>query len=179
MAVNLPEPLVNLEANCGLYAIWMLLQHHGIEVDIQQLIDLTQYDDQEGTFTIALAVALKKMGFEVAFYTEQDPDIGSKERALYREAQQLDIAIQPALSYAQIQTAVEQEKFVIVYYDTLDEVGNQSLVYAIDHEQICFFDSFEPMPALLFENQRKAAGICRQVIVIDDQHFHVRSTFKS
>lgn len=179
MALNLPESLANLEANCGLYAIWMLLQHHGIEIGINQLIDLTQYDDQEGTFTVALAVALKKIGFDVVFYTEQDPDIDVKERALYREAAQLGIAIQPALSYQQIQQAIQQKKCVIVYYDTLDGIGNQSLVYAIDQDEICFFDSFEPMPAVVFEQQRQAEGICRQAIVIDDQHFQMRSTFKN
>jgi hypothetical protein len=36
---------------------------------------------------------------------------------------------------------------VIVSYDTLDGVGNQSLVYSMDEQEICFFDSFDPMPA--------------------------------
>lgn len=179
MALNLPESLANLEANCGVYAIWMLFQHHGIQVDVDELIHATQYDDQEGTFTIALAIALKKFGFDVAFYTDEDPNIEEKERQMYDEACKLNISIQPALNYGQIQQATEQGKFVIVYYDTLDDVGNQSLIYSIDDHEICFFDSFDPMPALVFENQRKAEGICRQAIVIDDVQFQMCSVMKS
>ncbi|KAA5586605.1 peptidase C39, partial [Pseudomonas aeruginosa] len=31
MALNIPESLANLEANCGLFAVWMVLQHHGVQ----------------------------------------------------------------------------------------------------------------------------------------------------
>lgn len=179
MALNLPEKLVNLESNCGVYALWMLFQHHGVEVDVDELIKATKYDYQEGTYTIALAIALKKFGFDVAFYTDEDPYIEEKERLMYDEADQLNISLRPALSYQQIQEATEQGQFVIVYYDTLDDVGNQSLVYSIDDDEICFFDSFDAMPALVFENQRKAEGICRQVIVIDDVEFQMRSAMKN
>ena len=179
MALNLPESLVNLEANCGLYAIWMLFQHHGVDVDVNALIQATKYDYEEGTYTIALAIALQKFGFKVSFYTDEDLYIEEKERDMYEQAKQLKIPVQPALSYQQIKQATEQGKFVIVYYDTLDEVGNQSLVYSVDDNEICFFDSFDPMPALLFENQRKAEGICRQAIIIDDVEFQMRSALKN
>lgn len=179
MAVNIPESLANLEANCGLYAIWMLLQHHAVDIDVKQLMQLTQYDMQEGTFSIALAIALKKLGFTVVFHTDPDPDMEQKEQRMYAQAQQLNIAIQPALSYQQIQQATQQGQFVIVYYDRLDGVGNQSLVYSIDDEEICFFDCFDPMPAAVFEHQRQAEGICRQAIVIYDAEFQLRSTLKN
>ncbi len=38
MALEIPESLVNLEANCGIFALWMLFQHHGVEMDISELI---------------------------------------------------------------------------------------------------------------------------------------------
>ena len=41
-------------AFCGL----MVLQHHGVQIDVAELIKVCRYDD-EGTYTIALAVALK------------------------------------------------------------------------------------------------------------------------
>ncbi len=69
----------------------------------------------------------------------------------------------------------DQNKFVIVYYDTLEGVGNHSLIYGIDDEQIEFFDSFEAMPKLVFEQQRQVEGICRQAILIDDRAFVVRA----
>ena len=176
MALEIPDSLLNLEANCGVFAVWMLLQHHGAHVDMNELIKLCRHDHQDGTFTIALAVALKKIGFKVSFHTDPDPNIDRTERQSYAEAKALRIPIEPALSYAQVQAAIENRKMAIVYYDTLDEVGNQSLVYSMDDREICFFDNFEPMPALVFEQQRKAEGICRQVIIIDDHDAKIHST---
>lgn len=176
MAVQIPPSLAQLQANCGVYAMWMIFQHHGLDKDIDELVQLSGHDYEEGTFTIALAVALKKLGFDVSFYSDVDPQMDEKEIPLYAEAQELGISIQAALRYSEIQNAVQQQKFVIVYYDSLEGVGNQSLIYSIDDCEICFFDSFEAMPAQVFEQQRKVEGICRQAIVIDDRNFHIRST---
>ena len=176
MALDIPDSLLNLEANCGVFAVWMVLQHHGTQIDMNELIKLCRHNHEDGTFTIALAVALKKIGFDVSFHTDQDPNIDKTERQSYTEAKALRIPIQPALSYAEIQAEIEGGKMVIVYYDTLDEVGNQSLVYSIDEQEICFFDNFDPMPMLVFEQQRRADGICRQAIVIDDRHAQIQST---
>ncbi|HFK9537433.1 TPA: cysteine peptidase family C39 domain-containing protein [Acinetobacter baumannii] len=175
MALNIPESLANLEANCGLFAVWMVLQHHGVQIDVAELIKVCRYDD-EGTYTIALAVALKKLGFEVSFYSDHDPNISPSERMSYKEAKILKIPTGPALSYQDIQTETHNGKMVIVYYDTLEGVGNQSLIYSIDQNEICFFDSFEPMSAAVFENQRKAEGICRQAVVIGDRNLNIHST---
>ncbi|PPB85479.1 cysteine peptidase family C39 domain-containing protein [Acinetobacter soli] len=178
MALNIPESLLHLEANCGVFSLWMLFQHHGIEMDVGEIARLCQHDPEQGTFTIALAVALDTLGFQVAFYTDEDPHIDASERKLYQEARTRDIAIEPAISYEAIQTAIEQGKMAIVSYDTLDGVGNQSLVYSIDDQEICFFDSFDPMPKLVFEHQRKADGICRQVILIDDRRVQLMHSAK-
>ena len=170
MALNIPESLMNLEANGGIYAVWMMLQHLGIDADIEQLIEVCGYEAEHGTATIGLAVGLKKFGFNVQFYTDEDPDLQEQEKLSYAEAEQLKLPVLPAIHYQQIQHEFEQNKFVIVYYDTLEEVGNHSLVYSIDEQEICFFDSFEPMSASVFEQQRQAEGICRQVILIDDSN---------
>ena len=170
MALNIPESLMNLEANGGIYAVWMMLQHLGIDADIEQLIDVCGYEEEHGTATIGLAVGLKKFGFNVQFYTDEDPNLQEQEKLSYAEAEQLKLPVLPAIHYQQIQHEFEQNKFVIVYYDTLKEVGNHSLVYSIDEQEICFFDSFEPMSASVFEQQRQAEGICRQVIVIDNSN---------
>lgn len=175
MAVNIPEVLANLEANCGVFAVWMVLQHHAVQIDVAELIKVCRHDEG-GTYTIALAVALKKLGFEVSFHSDEDPHISQSERMSYKEAKVLKIPTGPALSYQDIQTAIENGKMVIVYYDTLAGIGNQSLIYSIDSNEICFFDSFEPMSAAAFEIQRQVEGICRQAIVIDDRNFQAYST---
>ena len=167
MSLEMPDELANLEANCGIYAVWMLLQHLGIDADIQQLIDVCAYEPEQGTTTIGLAVGLKKFGYNVQFFTDEDPDLQEQEKQSYAEAKQLNLPIQSAIFYADIQQAFEQNKFVIVYYDTLDGEGNHSLVYDINEIEICFFDSFDAMPKAVFEAQRKVEGICQQVIIVD------------
>ncbi|KAA8734845.1 peptidase C39 [Acinetobacter qingfengensis] len=176
MALDIPEALVNLPANCGVFAVWMVLHHHGMNMAITEIAKQCQHDSQDGTFTIALAVALKNLGFGVSFYTDDDPDIGVMERKIYHQAKQLNIPVAAALSYQQIQNEIAQGKLVIAYYDTLDGEGNQSLIYAIDDQQVYFFDSFEPMSVELFVQQRKADGICQQVIVIDDVNVQIHAT---
>ena len=167
MSLEMPEELSSLEANGGIYAVWMLLQHLGIDADIQQLIEVCGYEAGYGATTIGLAVGLKKFGFNVQFYTEHDPDLQDIEKLSYAEAAQLQLPVLPAIGYAEILQAFEQNKFVIAYYDTLEGVGNHSLVYDIDEAEISFFDSFDTMSAEDFERQRQAEGICRQVITVD------------
>lgn len=175
MALNIPESLANLEANSGVFAVWMVLRHHGVQIDISELIQICRYDE-DGTYTIALAVALKKFGFDVSFHSDKDPNISPSERMSYKEANVLKIPTGPALSYQDIQATIQNGKMAIAYYDTLESIGNQSLIYSIDQNEICFFDSFEPMSAAVFEKQRQVEGICRQAIVIDDRNFQMHST---
>ena len=174
MNLQLPQELVELEANCGMFAVWVVLQHYSIQIEIEQLAKLCHYDPEDGTFSIGLAVGLKKLGFDITFYTNDDPNIHEKEIACYAEARSLNIPTHKALSYQEIQKAVEQGLFAIVYYDTLEGVGNHSLVYSIDEKEIGFFDSFDAMPVTVFEQQRKAEGICQQVIIIGDYHQPIR-----
>ena len=167
MSLDIPKSLRQLEANCGVFSVWLILKQYQIHIDIADLIQLCGHDQQEGTFTIALAVALKKLGFDVFFYTALDPNIHQKEKQSYLDAQRLKIPINATLAYEEIHQAFEAGKFVIVFYDTLDGVGNQSLIYSINEQEISFCDHFEVMSKTLFEQQRQADGICQQVIVIE------------
>lgn len=173
--MQLPDELSNLEANCGIYAIWMIFHHYGVDLHIPDLVKLCKHNDEDGTFGIAIAVALLKLGLEIRFYSDEDLAQHSTEIEFYREAEVLGLTVQqPSCSYQDIQNAVENGNFVIVYYDTLVGVGNHSLVYAIDEHEISFFDSFEPMSKAIFEQQRQVEGICRQVIIVDDRQFCMR-----
>lgn len=167
MSLNIPASLLQLEANCGVFAVWLILRHHEIHMDVADIAKLCHHDAEDGTFTIALAVALKKLGFEVCFYTDPDPDMHHKEIDSYRNAQNLQIPIKAALTYWELQHAFEAGKFIIVFYDTLEGVGNHSLIYSLDDQEISFCDHFEEMSKTVFEQQRQADGICRQVIVVE------------
>lgn len=154
--------------------MWMVLQHYGVNMDIERLAQACRHDAEDGAFGIGLAVALKKFGFSVTFHTDDDPHMHEKELPCYAEAQQLSIPVLPALSYQALRDAVDMGRFVIVFYDTLQGVGNHSLIYAMNEREVCFFDSFEPMTAKVFEQQRHAEGICRQALVIDGSSFALR-----
>lgn len=166
MSTNLPDELVNLDANAGIYAVWMIFQHLGIDPDIEQLKSVCGYMDGDGTTTIGLAVGLKKFGFQVEFSTDHDPELQPQEIVSYQEAESLNLPVLPVMSFEEIQAAFDAQKFVIVYYDSLDGVGNHSLVYDITETEISFFDSFEPMTKATFEQQRAVEGVCRQVITV-------------
>ncbi|ENX15600.1 hypothetical protein F895_02146 [Acinetobacter sp. CIP 64.2] len=172
MSLNIPEPLLQLEANCGVFATWLILKQYHSHIDIADLIQLCRHDRKEGTFTIALAVALKRLGFNVSFYTDPDPYIDENEKQSYLDAQALQIPVNAALGYAGIQQAFEEGNFVIVFYDTLQGIGNQSLIYSIDKQEISFCDHFDVMSKAQFEQQRQAEGICRQAIVIEQPLDH-------
>ncbi|MFI9457479.1 peptidase C39 [Acinetobacter lwoffii] len=177
MSVEIPEDLQNLEANSGIFSIWMIFHHYGIDLHIPDLVQLCRHDPEMGTSTIALAVALRTLGLDVTFFSEYDADKQPVELEFYQQAHRLNIpVIEQPLSYAEIQENVEAGCFVIVFYDTLEGVGNHSLVYAIDENEISFFDSFEAMPAHVFEQQRRVDGICQQAIVIDDRNFVMRNS---
>ena len=167
MSLNIPESLLQLEANCGVFAVWLIVKQYQTHIDIADLAKLCCHDQREGTFSIALAVALKKLGFDVSFYTDSDPNMDEMEQQSYVEAQQLQIPIQAALNYAEIQQAFDVGHFVIVFYNTLQGVGNQSLIYSIDEYEISFCDHFEVMSKTDFERQRRTEDICRQVIVVE------------
>lgn len=177
MSVEIPEDLQNLEANGGIFAIWMIFHHYGIDLNISDLTQLCQHDLEMGSSSIALAVALKTLGLDVDFYTEHDSDKQPVEVEFYQKAQEIKLPVyESPLSYAEIQKKAGEGRFVIVFYDTLDGVGNHSLIYSIDEQEISFFDSFESMPKEVFEQQRQAHGICQQVIVIDDRNFVMRQS---
>lgn len=173
MGLKIPEQLQNLPANGGVFAVWMVLQQHQMQVDIAKLIQICRHDDEDGTFGIGLAVGLRQLGFAVTLHSDEDLHLHEKELCCYAAAKALQIPIAAALTYQHIQTAVAQGKLVIVYYDTLQGIGNHSLVYSINAQEICFFDSFDAMSATVFEQQRQAEGICLQAIVIGP-HYGIR-----
>ncbi len=166
MSLVIPQQLQDMPANCGIYAVWMILQHCNIELDIEDLAKVCAYDENDGTFSIGLAVGLKKMGFSVTFHTEDDLHKDPREHPSYAEATRLQIPILKPLSYSEIQNKIEHDHWVIVYYDTLDGVGNHSLVYDINENEISFFDHFDVMTPELFQRQRQVEGICQQAISI-------------
>ena len=60
--MDIPEQLQDLPANGGIYAVWMVFQHYGVDLEINDLVKLCRHNEEEGTSTISLAVALQQLG---------------------------------------------------------------------------------------------------------------------
>jgi hypothetical protein len=174
MSINIPDELLELEANSGIFAIWMVFHHYGIDLNIADLVQLTEHNAEDGASGIALTVALKTLGLDVVFHTDIDPEPQARELEFYRAASLMHIPVERALTVEEIEQKMQAGRFVIAFYDTLEGVGHHSLIYSIDEKEVCFFDSFDPMPKTLFAQQRQAEGICQQAIVIDDRNFVMR-----
>ncbi|HAV57949.1 MAG TPA: peptidase C39, partial [Acinetobacter junii] len=50
MSLDIPDPLLQLEANCGVFAVWLILKQYQSNIDIAELIQLCRHDYNEGTF---------------------------------------------------------------------------------------------------------------------------------
>ena len=44
MSLVVPEELQNLESNCGVFAVWMVLQHCEIDIALDQLLEILGYE---------------------------------------------------------------------------------------------------------------------------------------
>ena len=176
MSIELPQDLLSLEANSGIYAIWMIFHHYGIDLHIPDLVQLTRHNDEMGTSTIALAVALKTLGLDAEFLQKLILINSLLKWNIIKRPKNSNYLFMNLLFHMQKFKKAGEGRFVIVFYDTLDRVGNHSLIYAIDEQEISFFDSFEAMPAHVFEQQRRVDGICQQAIVIDDRNFVMRNS---
>lgn len=169
--IKVPKSLRQLQANCGPLAVWLVLDHYKIEVKLTTLLKACRHDPENGTFPIGLAVALKKFGFDVAFYGDKDPAPNELEIICYDDAEKLHLPIRPALSYQEIQKVFEDQKIVIVSYESLQGIGCMSVVYSMNEQEISFCEDLEPMSAAVFEQQRKVEGICQQVIVVGECNY--------
>src|SRR5688500_16388500 len=68
-----PAELQDLPSNCGPVAVWQVLRSHSIDATPSELLEALRFDPTEGTFMIAIAVALSAFGLVVALHTDPDP----------------------------------------------------------------------------------------------------------
>jgi hypothetical protein len=163
----IPESLEQIEGNCGVISVWLVLQYFHRSVDPNELILLCKHSTEVGTFTIALAVAIQKFDLPVSFHSEVDPDIQAVELDAYKEAKMLGIPLCPPQNIHEISEAIASGKKVIVFFDEANGEGHFSPVQSIDEQEILFEYSNEPSLSLTsFEVRRNTNGICRQSIVI-------------
>ena len=86
-----PRRLRQLESGCGPLAAWGVLRYFRRRTSSSRLITACRYTVQDGTFVIALAVALREHGLEVTFYSEHDPAPNPVERHCYPLAEKMGV----------------------------------------------------------------------------------------
>ena len=163
----IPFKLLNLDGGCGVVSAWMALHNFKKKVPLQKLIRMCDYSSDYGTYTICIAVALKELGLDVSFHTDEDNDKTAVELKAYRRARDLLIPVLPAFSVIDLHNALDANKYVIVLYDTPESVGHFSPVSAIDEGAIKLAYADEPiLPISEFNASWRAEGICQQSIIV-------------
>jgi Peptidase C39 family len=164
---HVPASLLSLESSCGVICAWLVLRHFRKTVSIKRLIRLCKFTKSEGTYAVALAVALRQFGLPVIFLTDEDNDKKPIEIIAYKQAKKLNIRVLPGPTIRDLNRYLRQGKVVVALFDTKDGVAHFSLVREITGGRVFFDDPIEPeMSTRTFNKRRAAAGICRHTIVI-------------
>lgn len=165
--MHVPASLLSLESGCGVICGWLAMRHYRKKVSIKRLIRLCKFIKSQGTYAVALAVALRKLGLPVVFLTDEDNDKKPAEIVAYRQAKKLNIRVLPGPTIRDLNGYIRQQKFVIALFDTKEGIAHFSQVREITGGRVFLNDPVEPdMSTRVFNKRRAAPGICRHTLVI-------------
>jgi len=131
-----PNKLLQLDSNCGLVTAWSILKYFKKRTSSAKLIELCCHTKKHGTFTIALAVALKKHGLNVSFFSEYDPNQHLIERRNYIIAKKIGINIQPAINLDLLLNNINSNNLAVVLYNTPENNGHLSPLLGNDRNNL-------------------------------------------
>jgi hypothetical protein len=164
---QVPASLLSRESGCGVICGWLVLRHFRKRVSIKRLLRLCKFTKSQGTYAVALAVALRKCGLPVIFLTDEDNDKKPIEIIAYRQAKKLKICVLPGPTIRDLNCYLRQGKVVVALFDTKGGIAHFSPVREITGGRVFFDDPIEPdMSTRTFNKRRAAPGICRHTIVI-------------
>jgi hypothetical protein len=147
--------------------MWMVLRHFRKRTSARQIIRRCRHTKKTGTFTIAMAVALRESGLQVEFHTDRDADPRPIERQLYTRAKQLNIQVCDPLTIEQLAARIRGRTIAIVYYDTDEHNGHFSPLIAFRNSRLILpYSDCGSMQIAEFEAKWSAPKICRQCIII-------------
>ncbi len=131
-----PNKLLQLESNCGLITAWTILKYFKKRTSSAKFINLCCYTKKHGTFTIALAVALRKHGLKVSFFSELDPTPNAIEKRCYSVAEKIGVAIQPSIDLDILLSKIGSETIAVVLYNTPEDNGHLSPLLGNDEKNL-------------------------------------------
>jgi len=160
-----PRALFALDGNCGPMSVWLLLRHFRKRTSSEQIIRLCRYTKRHGTFTIALALALREHGLRVNFHTEEDPAPMPIERRLYKTAERSGVVVGNALQVNELLNRIRSGEVAIVCFNTDAGDGHFSPLIGVKRRQLVLpYTDQGRMDVEEFERRWTAPGICRQCV---------------
>ena len=152
--------------NCGLVTAWAVLRHFRRRVDSRRLAAECRWSETDGTFLIALAVALHGHGLDVVFHTDPDPAPHRIERACYLRAAKLGIPVRPALGLEDVLCRLPRGWLPVVLYDTAQGNGHVSPLLGRAGRSLQLpFDDEGQLSTRTFLRRWRAPGVLRQCIL--------------
>jgi hypothetical protein len=162
-----PRALLAAEGNCGLLSVWMVLKSYRRHTSSARILRACRHTKKYGTFTIALAVALREHGLEVRFHSEPDPSPRRIERAAYRVAAKAGVRLGPALRLQELLDRIGGHRTAIVYMEMPGGQGHFSPLLGVRDGLLVLPNTDEGMlPPDEFERRWTRPDILRQRILV-------------
>lgn len=165
--LEVPHRLEQLDGNCGVVAVWMVLEYFGIKHRVDDLIHQCHHTDEYGTFTAGLALALHDYGLHVQLHTEPDDDMKPLEQSLYEEARNRNIVVAPAISLDKLLALLSRSCKSIVFFDTDDGCGHFSPLSGVRGKNLLLpYTENGSLPRETFVHRWNAPEILQQCVVV-------------
>ncbi|MCF6312584.1 MAG: hypothetical protein L3J39_09050 [Verrucomicrobiales bacterium] len=117
LPLEIPKLIYDLDGGCGPVSAWMVLNYFKKLASPSSIIKACRHSKKNGTFMICLALALRKYGLQVSFYTEPDVSPHHWEKQSYRAAESKGVILNDATSIQSLLARVNKDCLALVLYD--------------------------------------------------------------
>ena len=161
-----PYKLLQIDGCCGLVTAWGILRYFRKRSSSKRLIESCRYTNENGTFMIALAVALREHGLNIKFYSDNDPEPNPIEIESYKIAEQTGVEINNSISIGALISQTTPHSIPIVLYNTDENEGHISPLIGYENKEVLLpYSETEKMNRKEFIKRWSEKGILRQCIV--------------
>lgn len=162
-----PKTIQALDGPCGPLAAWGVLRYFRKRTSVARLLKACSHTNQQGTFAIALAVALREHQVWVEFYAEPDPLPHAIEKHYHQRAAELGIDRREPPELETILSLISPDCIPILLYNADDNIGHFSPIVGIDGDQVAMPYTDERLMAKAeLQNRWSAPDILRQCILV-------------
>jgi hypothetical protein len=161
-----PSRLLQLDGSCGLITAWGILKYFKKRTSSERLIESCRYTKKHGTFTIALAVALRERGLSVRYFSEPDPNPNAIEKRCYRIAEKVGVQINGAISLEALLAQIGANCIPVVSYNTAENNGHLTPLLGTENGKVILpYSDKGLMPKREFLSRWGEPEIFRQCVV--------------